>query len=168
MRRPLAALLLLLISLLAASACKQQPAARSAYESTPLRTDVGTPCDAATLTTEEGDACVRVDVHAEGEGTAAQAGDWVWIHYMVLVGDVAATDEPIDSSHGGEPLSFHLDESTNMIEGLHEGVRGMRVGERRRFVVPPKLGYRGRKMAKIPPEANLTFLVELIERRSSL
>ncbi len=49
-----------------------------------------------------------------------------------------------------------------MIPGLDEGVRGMRVGETRRLVVPWKLGYGAKGSSpKIPPFETLFFTVTL-------
>jgi FKBP-type peptidyl-prolyl cis-trans isomerase len=143
-------------------ACEQQPVGRDGYAGEPLRAAINADCDAE-LVDETGHACVQIDVFAEGEGPAAARGEWVGQHYMVEV-----DGKQLDSSHGEQPLSYKLGESSEMIDGMHLGVDGMRVGERRRFVVPPKLGYRGQKLPGIPPEANLVFFVELLSRRATL
>jgi FKBP-type peptidyl-prolyl cis-trans isomerase len=114
------------------------------------------------LIDEAGHACVQVDVFAEGEGEPAVRGEWLTLHYLVEV-----DGQPLDDSHDGKPLHIKLGESSDVIEGLHLGVEGMRVGERRRVVVPPKLGYRGKKLPGVPPDANLVFFVELVERRAT-
>jgi FKBP-type peptidyl-prolyl cis-trans isomerase len=153
------------VCLLALSlACNKGPAGRQAYEGSPLRANLDADCDPATHEDGEGQACVEIDVFAEGEGPRAEPGQALKLHYMVLLPD----GSEVDSSHGRKPLSFRLHDSSELIEGVHIGVEGMRVGERRRFVVPPKLGYRGRKMPGIPPDADLTFLAELVELESSL
>lgn len=142
--------------------CQAKPAGREAYAGEPVRAAIHAGCSEA-LEDEAQRPCVQVDVLGEGEGEAAARGEWVWVHYLV---DVEGHE--IDGSHDGKPLSFRLGESSDVIEGLHRGVEGMRVGERRRVVVPPGLGYRGQKLAGIPPEADLVFLVELMERREQL
>lgn len=145
--------------------CQQKPAGREAYAGEPVRPAINASCNAA-LIDESDDAerpCVQIDVLAEGEGPPAARGEWVTVHYLV---DVDGNE--VDSSHDGKPLRFKLGESSNLIEGMHRGVEGMRVGERRRVVVPPPLGYRGQKLPGIPPEANLVFLIELMERRETL
>ncbi|PRQ03480.1 FK506-binding protein [Enhygromyxa salina] len=148
---------------LALVACAKQPAPRDAYEGAPQRAAIVAECGPK-LVDDEGRACVQIDVFAEGEGPPAAPGEWLWIHYIVTLPNGAQ----IDSSHERKPLSLRLGHSGEVIEGMHLGLAGIRVGERRRFVVPPKLGYRGAKMAGVPPDANLTFLVELMERRESL
>jgi FKBP-type peptidyl-prolyl cis-trans isomerase len=142
--------------------CQAKPAGRDAYAGEPVRAAIHSSCTPA-LQDEQQRPCVQVDVLAEGEGAQAARGEWVQLHYIV---DVEGNE--LDSSHDGKPLSFKLGESSDVIEGLHLGVEGMRVGERRRVIVPPQLGYRGQKLPGIPPEANLVFLVELMERREKL
>lgn len=141
--------------------CGPRPAGRDAYQGEPLRAGIHADCTAE-LVDAAGRACVQVDVFVEGQGEPAVRGEWLSVHYIVEV-----DGHELDSSHDGKPLSIKLGESSDVIEGLHLGVEGMRVGERRRVVVPPKLGYRGRKMAGVPPEANLVFFVELVSRRAA-
>jgi FKBP-type peptidyl-prolyl cis-trans isomerase len=142
--------------------CQQKPAGREAYAGDPVRPAINANCTPALLDEKER-PCVQIDVFAEGEGPQAARGEWVYVHYVV-----DADGNELDSSHDGKPLAFQLFESGNVIEGLHLGVEGMRVGERRRVTVPPLLGYRGQKLAGVPPEANLVFLVELTQRRETL
>ncbi|KIG12160.1 FKBP-type peptidyl-prolyl cis-trans isomerase [Enhygromyxa salina] len=160
-RSSLVPLLLLALGLLA---CAKQPAPREAYEGAPVRAAINPDCDAETLEGPRGLPCVQIDVFAEGEGPSASDGEWLKVHYIVLLPNGSV----LDSSHDrGKPLSVQLNQSGDVIDGMHLGLEGMRLGERRRFVVPPRLAYRGRKMPGLPPDANLTFLVELVERRAS-
>jgi peptidylprolyl isomerase len=155
--------MLLLVGLVVG--CQQKPAGREAYAGEPVRAAINASCNAALV--DESDAaqrpCVQIDVLAEGDGPPLARGQWAFVHYIV-----DADGKQVDSSHDGKPLGFKLGESSDIIEGLHRGVEGMRVGERRRVIVPPLLGYRGQKLPGIPPEANLVFLVELMERREKL
>lgn len=143
-------------------ACQAKPAGREAYSGAPLRAAIHSDCGAE-LVDAAGRACVQIDVFAEGEGEPVARGEWAYLHYIVDV-----DGHELDSSHGEKPLVIQLGESSAVIEGLHLGVEGMRVGERRRVVVPPKLGYRGKKVPGVPPEANLVFLIELVQRRETL
>ena len=101
---------------------------------------------------------VTIEVLAEGRGEPTAKRDRVEIHYVVYLEDGTR----IDSSHDGKPLSFLVLEDDGLIEGLQHGVLGMRPGELRRVVVPPKLGYGDRWVGKIPPKAPLRFDVELM------
>jgi FKBP-type peptidyl-prolyl cis-trans isomerase len=145
-------------------ACAKSPVGRDGYTGTPTRAAINTECTPE-LVDATGHACVQIDVFAEGEGPVAVEGNWVDIHYIV---EVEGQSDVLDSSHGSDPLIFNLGQSGDIIDGMHRGVDGMRVGERRRFVVPPKLGYRGQKLPGIPAKANLVFCVELVRLRDGL
>jgi peptidylprolyl isomerase len=95
-----------------------------------------------------------------GDGKEAKAGDVVSVHY---VGVAHANGEEFDSSYDrGEPLRFPLG-AGRVISGWDRGVAGMRVGGRRRLVIPPHLGYGDQGAGGvIPPGATLVFVVDLM------
>ena len=95
-----------------------------------------------------------------GDGQEAKAGDNVKVHYK---GTFAKTGQKFDSSYdNGEPVSFELAQG-KVIEGWVEGVPGMKIGGKRRLVVPSNLAYGeiGYPNA-IPPNTDLVFEIELI------
>ena len=96
----------------------------------------------------------------EGDGAEAVAGQTVHVHY---VGVAHSTGEEFDASYNrGEPLSFRLG-SGQVIAGWDQGVQGMKVGGRRRLVIPPHLGYGDRGAGGvIKPGETLVFVVDLI------
>jgi FKBP-type peptidyl-prolyl cis-trans isomerase len=99
---------------------------------------------------------------AQGEGATAAAGKSVSVHYTGWL----PNGEKFDSSRdGGQPFGFTLG-AGQVIAGWDEGVAGMKVGGRRKLVIPPDLGY-GTSGAPpdIPPGATLVFEVELLEVR---
>ena len=97
----------------------------------------------------------------QGGGQEAASGDQVVVHYSGWL----PNGEQFDSSRGGDPFLFDLG-AGNVIQGWDEGVAGMRVGGRRRLVIPPDLGYGERGAGGvIPPNATLVFEVELLEVR---
>lgn len=71
-----------------------------------------------------------------GDGAEAKPGDTVEVHY---VGVDFGSGEEFDSSwNRGQSIEFPL---RGLIRGWQEGIPGMRVGGRRRLVVPPELAY---------------------------
>jgi FKBP-type peptidyl-prolyl cis-trans isomerase len=98
-----------------------------------------------------------------GEGREAKNGDNVSLLYT---GRLAGTDTVFDSSdrHGNRPYTFVLG-TGNAIKGWHEGIPGMRVGGKRKLMIPSKLGYGkgGTPDGAIPPDADLEFDVELVK-----
>ena len=100
---------------------------------------------------------------AEGDGAEATAGSTVRVHY---VGVAHSTGEEFDASYNrGEPLQFRLGVG-QVISGWDQGVTGMKVGGRRRLVIPPHLGYGDRGAGGvIKPGETLIFVVDLVDVR---
>lgn len=96
----------------------------------------------------------------EGTGPEAKAGDLVDVHY---VGVALSDGKEFDSSYGrGEPLSFQLGVG-QVISGWDNGVQGMKVGGRRKLVIPPQLGYGERGAGGvIKPNETLVFVCDLM------
>jgi peptidylprolyl isomerase len=99
----------------------------------------------------------------EGDGKEASAGNTVSVHY---VGVALSTGEEFDASwNRGAPLDFRLGVG-QVISGWDQGVQGMKVGGRRRLVIPPHLGYGERGAGGvIGPGETLIFVVDLLEVR---
>ena len=99
----------------------------------------------------------------EGDGPEASAGQTVRVHY---VGVAHSTGEEFDASYNrGEPLSFRLGVG-QVISGWDQGVQGMKVGGRRRLVIPPHLAYGERGAGGvIGPGETLIFVVDLVAVR---
>lgn len=98
-----------------------------------------------------------------GTGTQADPLDWVSVHYT---GWLQSNGQKFDSSvDSNKPFNFTL--GTGMvIPGWEEGVAGMKVGGKRRLIVPPELGYGAAGYPPtIPANATLVFDVELLEVR---
>jgi hypothetical protein len=95
-----------------------------------------------------------------GLGTIAQRGDGVRVHYTGWL----RGGEQFDSSHErGEPLEFRLG-SGKVIRGWELGIAGMREGGKRRLTISPSLAYGASGSgSRIPPNATLTFEVELLK-----
>jgi peptidylprolyl isomerase len=95
-----------------------------------------------------------------GEGAEATAGQFVSVHY---VGVSHSTGEEFDASwNRGEPLRFGLG-AGQVISGWDQGVAGMKIGGRRKLVIPPHLGYGDRGAGGvIKPGETLIFVVDLV------
>jgi peptidylprolyl isomerase len=98
-----------------------------------------------------------------GDGAEATVGCTVVTHY---VGVAHSSGEEFDASYNrGEPLAFRLGVG-QVIAGWDRGIEGMKVGGRRRLVIPPDLAYgdRGAGSAVAPGET-LIFVVDLVQVR---
>jgi peptidylprolyl isomerase len=94
-----------------------------------------------------------------GTGAEAIAGQSVSVNYRGSL----TNGKEFDSSYGRGPFSFRLG-GGQVIQGWDEGVAGMKVGGKRKLVIPPDLGYGSRGAGGvIPPDATLIFEVELLK-----
>ncbi|MFW5417113.1 FKBP-type peptidyl-prolyl cis-trans isomerase [Nocardiopsis sp. CNT-189] len=96
-----------------------------------------------------------------GEGAQAVHRSRLAMHY---VGVAHSSGEEFDASwNRGEPLRFQLGVG-QVIPGWDQGVLGMRVGGRRRLVIPPHLAYGDRGAGGvIKPGETLVFVIDLVE-----
>ncbi len=94
-----------------------------------------------------------------GTGAEATKGSTVEVHY---VGHAWSTRQQFDASWDrGSSFDFRLG-AGQVIDGWDQGVAGMRVGGRRRLVIPPKLGYGKRGVGPIKGNETLVFVVDLL------
>ena len=98
-----------------------------------------------------------------GTGAEATGGRTVEVHY---VGVAWSTGKQFDASWDrGQAFDFPLG-AGRVIRGWDEGVKGMRVGGRRRLTIPPALGYGARGAGgAIGPNETLVFIVDLLAVR---
>ncbi len=98
-----------------------------------------------------------------GDGAEATPGKTVFVHY---VGVSHSTGEEFDSSYDrGQPLPFRLG-AGQVIQGWDSGVAGMKVGGRRKLVIPPQLAYGSRGAGGvIGPNETLIFVCDLVDVR---
>jgi FKBP-type peptidyl-prolyl cis-trans isomerase len=90
-------------------------------------------------------------------GPMALAGTTVTVNYIGTL----PNGKVFDTSIGHSPFTFVLGRR-RVIPGWDEGVEGMHVGERRKLIIPPALGYGEKGQGPIPPNATLIFEIELL------
>jgi FKBP-type peptidyl-prolyl cis-trans isomerase len=99
----------------------------------------------------------------EGAGSQPKAGQKVTVHYTGWLSNNGQPGAKFDSSvDRGMPFAFVVGIG-HVIKGWDEGLLLMRVGEKRRLIIPSNLGYGARGAGGvIPPHATLIFDVELL------
>jgi peptidylprolyl isomerase len=95
---------------------------------------------------------------ALGTGAPAATGETVTVHYVGAFLDGRVFDSSVSR---GEPYSFRLGAGA-VIPGFEQGVTGMRVGGRRRVIIPPHLAYGSRGQGSIPPNTPIQFEIQLL------
>jgi len=146
-RFPLAALLLALPLSLAAQAPKDKAAPK--------------PKESKVITTETGLKYIDTE---EGKGPMPARGSQCKVHYTGYLSEDGKRGKKFDSSvDRKEPFSFVIGVG-QVIPGWDEGVMSMKVGGKRKLIIPAKLGYGARGAGGvIPPNATLLFDVELLD-----
>ena len=94
-----------------------------------------------------------------GTGAEAVTGKVVSVHYTGWLTDGTKVDSSVDR---GTPIEFPLG-TAGIIRGWNEGLTGMKVGGKRKLIIPPSLAYgAGGRPPVIPPNATLIFDLELV------
>jgi len=96
----------------------------------------------------------------EGAGTVAEQYSIVTVHYTGTLENGNVFDSSLKP--GKDPYRFTLGVK-QVIEGWDQGLIGMKVGEKRKLIIAPEMGYGNQGMGVIPPNSTLIFEVELLE-----
>jgi foldase protein PrsA len=123
----------------------------------PAATDEPTDGEASGDTPASTGEMVIVDTQV-GTGEEAKVGDTVSVHYIGYLEDGTIFESSYDS---GTPHQFTLG-TGGVIAGWEQGIPGMLVGGKRQLVIPPNMAYGETGSGPIPPNATLTFDVELV------
>jgi FKBP-type peptidyl-prolyl cis-trans isomerase FkpA len=141
------AVVALALTLVSAAALAQKPAPAAVAPATP----------AAPITTPSGLVYQSVK---DGTGMQPSSSDTVKVHYR---GTLVSGKEFDSSYKRGEPAEFPLN---GVIKCWTEGVAMMKVGGKAKLLCPPEIAYGARGAGGvIPPNATLTFEVELLDVR---
>lgn len=93
-----------------------------------------------------------------GTGSAAKSGDEIEVNYLGML----LNGQKFDSSYDrGETFSFIVG-TGRVIAGWDQGLLGMKVGGKRRLIIPANLAYGDQGIASIPPNSPLIFEIELV------
>lgn len=121
---------------------------------------------ATTMETKTLSDGLQITDEVVGTGTEAVAGDTVTVNYVGSLADGKIFDA--SANHGNQGFTFVLG-AGQVIKGWDEGVAGMRVGGKRKLVIPPSLGYGSQSVGNglIPPNSTLVFQIELLGVQSA-
>lgn len=147
-------------------AAKNTPVAAQTGDNTPVAAAAtaaplqGTPIESnpgKTVTTASG---LQYIEHLAGSGPKPQPGEIVSVHYTGKLADGTKFDSSYDR---GEPIKFAIGKG-QVIPGWDEGIAMMNKGGKATLIIPPDLAYGARGAGNvIPPNATLTFDVELVD-----
>jgi len=134
------------------------PTPAPAGTATPVDKTGPPPVDATPTVTASG---LRIIDIVTGTGATPDPGQTVSVHYTGWLSDGTKFDSSLDR---GTPFEFVLGaDPRQVIAGWEEGLASMKVGGKRRLLIPAELAYGEAGRGSIPPNAQLTFDVELVE-----
>lgn len=126
-----------------------------AWQSTPIKLNLAKTTE-KTVTTDSG---LQYEDIVVGTGESPKSGQMTKVHYTGWLTDGTKFDSSVDR---GEPFEFPVGMG-RVIRGWDEGVLTMKIGGKRKLIIPPQLGYGPRGAGGvIPPNATLVFEVELL------
>lgn len=144
--------LLLLLVAIVIPACSQKEA-----KTVPEKAAAPSQATAGAVTTPSGLSYTDI---VKGTGASPTSGKSVTVHYTGTLENGTKFDSSVDR---GQPFVFRIG-AGEVIPGWDEGVISMKVGGKRKLVIPSQLGYGAAGAGGvIPPNATLIFEVELLD-----
>jgi peptidylprolyl isomerase len=107
------------------------------------------------ITTADG---LQIQDLTVGTGQEVKSGDTVTVNYLGTLENGTKFDSSYDRN---QPFTTQIGVG-QVIKGWDEGIVGMKVGGKRKLIIPPSLGYGSQNMGSIPPNSTLIFEVELL------
>jgi FKBP-type peptidyl-prolyl cis-trans isomerase len=150
-------IILSLLTLAFASACTKKEESETAQNTTAAQTT--TAQTAASPAAASNEPKLESTDTVVGKGAEAVAGKTVFVLYKGTLSDGTVFDSAQDPKSA---FSFQLG-AGNVIPGWEKGIPGMKVGGKRKLVIPPEMAYGPNGVGKIPPNSTLTFEVELLD-----
>merc|ERR1712228_823836 len=111
-----------------------------------------------------GDGGVMKQVTKEGTGATPQSGETVFAHYTGKLANGEVFDSSIGKPHRKMGFFFVMG-TGGVIKGWEVGFASMKVGEKATLTIQPAYGYGKEGGGPIPPNATLTFEVELLDTK---
>jgi FKBP-type peptidyl-prolyl cis-trans isomerase len=106
---------------------------------------------------------LKIEDLTVGTGAEAKDGNLVTVNYLGTLDNGTKFDSSYDRK---QPFQFILGAGM-VIPGWDQGVKGMKVGGKRRLAIPPNLGYGAQAVGPIPANSTLHFDVELLEVKAT-
>lgn len=119
------------------------------------------PFDISKAGTTELDGGLKIYTVKKGKGTALQEGQFVTVHYTGFLENGKIFDSSVERD---DPINIQLGKQ-QVIPGWEMALKHMRVGDKARIVIPPELAYGPQGRGQIPPNATLTFDVEIVDTK---
>ncbi len=115
-------------------------------------------CSSNAITLDQsGDLIIEDLTIGTGEKIPADSVIQVAIAYRGKLTDGTA----FDSSTTGKPTYAALG-AEQVIEGIEQGMRGMRIGGKRKITIPPRLGFGIQQFGSVPPNSTVIYEIELL------
>lgn len=104
------------------------------------------------------------DIKVGTSSAGVAIGDIIVVHYIGALTDGKKFDSSYERK---EPITVEIGKGA-VIRGFEEGVIGMKIGGKRRILIPSELGYGAKGQGSIPPNSSLIFDIELLEIKSKV